>query len=308
MNPKSLLRFLLTGVIFAVAIVVAIALWRHYMYSPWTRDGRVRADVISVAPDVSGIVVDVPVHENELVRRGDVLFHVDAERYRLALAQAEAAVAARKIDYELKTREAKRRASLSGVVVSSESQDSSASSASAAAAQYQEAQAARDTAALNLQRTAVLAPVDGYVTNLDVFAGDYASAGRAVLAMIDSHSFRINGYFEETKLPYMRVGDAVSILMMSGGPTLHGHIESLARGITDRDNPSGPRLLADVNPTFNWVRLAQRVPVRIAFDQIPDGVVLASGMTCTVIVKPHGSQAAASDNSQNDTGAAPKTP
>jgi len=286
MNPKSLLRFLITGAIFAVAAVVAIALWRHYMYSPWTRDGRIRADVISVAPDVSGIVVEVPVRENQLVKKGDVLFHIDAERYRLALAQADAAVDARKADYDLKRREAARRASLSGVVVSSESQDSSASSASTAAAQYQEAQAARDTAALNLQRTEVLAPVDGYVTNLDVHPGDYASAGRALLAVIDSHSFRINGYFEETKLPYLHQGDAVSIHLMSGGPTLHGHIESLARGITDRDNPSGPRLLADVNPTFNWVRLAQRVPVRIAFDQIPDGVVLASGMTCTVVVKP----------------------
>ena len=287
MNAKSLLRYVLTAAIFIIAVLVAIALWRHYMYSPWTRDGRVRADVISVAPDVSGIVVEVPVQENQVVRKGDVLFHIDAERYRIALAQANAAVDARKADYDLKRREAARRATLSGVVVSSESQESSASSASAAAALYQEAQAARDTAALNLQRTEVLAPVDGYVTNLDVHPGDYATAGRALLAVIDSHSFRINGYFEETKLPRLHVGDAVSIRLMSGGPTLHGHVESLARGITDRDNPSGPRLLADVNPTFNWVRLAQRVPVRIAFDQIPDGVVLASGMTCTVIVKPH---------------------
>lgn len=288
MNPKSLLRFLLTGLIFAAAVLVAVALWRHYMYSPWTRDGRIRADVISVAPDVSGIVVEVPVRENQLVHRGDVLFHIDAERYRIALAQAEAAVAARKSDAELKRRESARRASLSGVVVSSESQDSAATGASTAAAQYQEALAARDTAALNLQRTVVVAPVDGYVTNLDVHPGDYASAGRPLLAVIDSHSFRVNGYFEETKLPYLREGDAVSIRLMSGGSDLRGHIESLARGITDRDNPSGPRLLADVNPTFNWVRLAQRVPVRIAFDRIPDGVVLASGMTCTVVVEPGG--------------------
>jgi len=300
MNPKSLLRFIPTGLILAVAIVVAIALWRHYMYSPWTRDGRIRADVITVAPDVSGLVVEVPVQENQLVHRGAVLFHIDAERYRIALAEAEAAVAARKADYELKQREAARRATLSGVVVSSESQDSAASSASAAAALYQEAQAARDAAVLNLQRTEVLAPVDGYVTNLEVHPGDYASAGHAMLAVIDSHSFRVNGYFEETKLPYMRVGDAVSIRLMSGGATLQGHIESLARGITDRDNPSGPHLLADVNPTFNWVRLAQRVPVRIAIDRIPDGVVLASGMTCTVIVKP--------GSGGGDVAAAGKTP
>jgi len=171
------------------------------------------------------------------------------------------------------------------VVISSENRESAVSSASAAEALYQEAQASRDTARLNLQRTEVKAPVDGYVTNLDVHPGDYASAGRPLLAVLDSHSFRINGYFEETKLPRLKVGDPVRIRLMSGGPELKGHIDSLARGITDRDNPSGPRLLADVNPTFNWVRLAQRVPVRIAIDEVPDGVVLASGMTCTVIVR-----------------------
>jgi multidrug resistance efflux pump len=175
---------------------------------------------------------------------------------------------------------------LSGIVVSSESREASASSASTAAALYQEAEAARDTAALNLKRTEILAPVDGYVTNLDVHPGDFASAGRALLALIDDQSFRVNGYFEETKLPYLHLGDPVRIRLMSGGPELQGHIESISRGITDRDNPAGPRLLADVNPTFNWVRLAQRVPVRIAFDDIPDGLVLASGMTCTVIVMP----------------------
>jgi multidrug resistance efflux pump len=286
MNLKSLLRILLTGAIFAAAIVVAIELWRHYMYSPWTRDGRITADVISVAPDVSGIVVEVLVRENQLVHRGDVLFRIDAKRYRYTLAQADAVIAARKADYDVKRREAARRAALSAVVVSSENRESSAASAGTAAALYQEATAARDTAALNLRRTEVLAPVDGYVTNLEVHPGDYASTGSAILAVIDSHSFRVNGYFEETKLPYLHEGDAVTIHLMSGNQELRGHIESLARGITDRDNPSGARLLADVNPTFNWVRLAQRVPVRIALDEIPDGVVLASGMTCTVIVQP----------------------
>jgi len=286
MNLKNTLRFLLTGAIFATAVIVAIALWRHYMYSPWTRDGRVKADVISLAPDVSGLVTAVPVKENQLVHAGDVVLRIDAERYKFALAQADAAVAARKADYDIKRSEAARRASLSGVVISSENRESSQSSATAAEALYQEAQASRDTARLNLERTEVKAPVDGYITNLDIHPGDYASAGRPMMAVLDSHSFRINGYFEETKLPRLKVGDRVRIRLMSGGPELEGHIDSLARGITDRDNPSGPRLLADVNPTFNWVRLAQRVPVRIAIDQVPDGVVLASGMTCTVIVKP----------------------
>ncbi len=291
MNLKSMLRFLLTGAIFALAVVVAIVLWRHYMYSPWTRDGRVKADTISLAPDVSGLVTEVPVQENHLVHAGDVVLRIDAERYKFALAQAEAAVAARKADYEIKRSEAARRASLSGIVISSENRESAVSSASAAEALYQEAQAARDTAKLNLERTEVKAPVDGYITNLDIHPGDYASAGRPLMAVLDSHSFRVNGYFEETKLPHLKVGDKVRIRLMSGGPELRGHIDSLARGITDRDNPSGPRLLADVNPTFNWVRLAQRVPVRIAIDEVPDGVVLASGMTCTVIVSQDGEAA-----------------
>jgi multidrug resistance efflux pump len=285
MNPRALIRFALTGVLFALAIVIGLALWQHYLYSPWTRDGRIKADVISVAPDVSGLVVDVLVKENQHVQRGDVLLRIDAERYRLALAQAEAAVTARRADYDLKRSESARRAALSGIVVSSESREASASSASAASALYQEAQAARDTAALNLKRAEILAPADGTITNLDIHPGDYASAGRPMLALIDDHSFRVNGYFEETKLPYLHVGDAVRIHLMSGGPELHGHVQSVSRGITDRDNPAGPRLLADVNPTFNWVRLAQRVPVRIDFDDLPSDVVLASGMTCTVIVE-----------------------
>jgi multidrug resistance efflux pump len=283
---KTSLRFLATAAIFGAAVFAAAALWRHYMYAPWTRDGRIKADVVSLAPDVSGLVVEVPVHENQEVHRGDVLLRIDADRYRLALAQAESNVAARQADYELKRSLAARRAALAGEVVSSESRESAASAASAAAALYHEALSERDTAALNLRRTDVLAPVDGYVTNLDVHPGDYAGAGRAFMALVDSHSFRVNGYFEETKLPALHAGDAVTIRLMSGGPLLHGHVDSLSRAITDRDNPPGPRLLADVNPTFNWVRLAQRVPVRIAIDQVPAGVVLAAGMTCTVVVEP----------------------
>lgn len=286
MNPKTLLRPLLTGLLFAVAVVVGLSLWRHYQYSPWTRDGRIKADVIAIAPDVSGPVVELRVQENQRVQRGEVLLRVDAERYRHALAEAEAAVVARRADYEMKRSEAARRARLSGVVVSSESREASASTAAAAGALYHQAQAARETAALNLARTEVRSPVDGYVTNLEIHAGDYASAGRPLLALVDAHSFRVNGYFEETKLPYLREGDPVRIRLMAGGAELRGHVDGISRGITDRDNPLGPRLLADVNPTFNWVRLAQRVPVRIALDEVPDGVVLVSGLTCTVIVEP----------------------
>ena len=131
----------------------------------------------------------------------------------------------------------------------------------------------------------MISPVDGYITNLQVFQGDYAIAGQAKLAVVDSHSFWVYGYFEETKLPRVKVGNKADIKLMSGG-TLEGHVESISRGIYDRDNPQSRELLADVNPTFNWVRLAQRVPVRIHIDKVPDGMILSAGTTCTVVVKP----------------------
>jgi multidrug resistance efflux pump len=109
--------------------------------------------------------------------------------------------------------------------------------------------------------------------------------GAAKLAIVDSHSFWVYGYFEETKLPRVRVGDRAQIRLMSGGE-LKGHVESISRGIYDRDNPQSRELLADVNPTFNWVRLAQRVPVRLKIDEVPNGMLLAAGTTCTVVITP----------------------
>ena len=181
--------------------------------------------------------------------------------------------------------DAKRRADLDSLVVSTENRENASHTANAAQAEYEQALAALDAARLNLERTRVVAPVDGYVTNLQVFKGDYAIAGQAKLAVVDSHSFWVYGYFEETKLPHVKVGNKAEIKLMSGG-TLEGHVESISRGIYDRDNPQSRELLADVNPTFNWVRLAQRVPVRIHIDKVPDDMVLAAGTTCTVVVKP----------------------
>ena len=140
-----------------------------------------------------------------------------------------------------------------------------------------------EAAELNLKRTRVLAAVDGYVTNLNVHRGDYARIGEAKMAVVDMNSFWVYGFFEETKLPHVKVGDKADMQLMSG-EVLKGHVESISRGIYDRDNPESRELIADVNPTFNWVRLAQRVPVRIHIDEVPEGVLLAAGITCTVVV------------------------
>jgi RND family efflux transporter MFP subunit len=282
---KKLFSLIATLLVLALALWIGRTLWINYMDTPWTRDGRVRADVINVAADVSGVVVDVPVRDNQLVKKGDVLMQIDPDHYEIAVKQAQALVASRKATWEMRKLNAKRRADMDSLVISSESRDDASNIASSTLADYELAQAQLDAAQLNLKRTQVVSAVDGYVTNLNVHRGDYARIGEAKMAVVDKNSFWVYGYFEENKLPHVRVGDPTDMQLMSG-EVLKGHVESIARGIYDRDNPQSRELTADVNPTFNWVRLAQRVPVRIHLDQVPEGVVLAAGITCTVIVNP----------------------
>lgn len=284
MNGPAVLRVLATGLLLAAAVMLGYSLWQHYMYSPWTRDGRVRADVVSIAADVSGPVAQVPVRDNQEVRKGDLLFAIDPERFRQAVAQAEAQVRARKAELDLRQQQARRRMNLDSTVVSAESREDVGAQEKQARANYEASLAALDTARLNLRRSEVYAPVDGYVTNLNLHRGDYVSAGAARMALIDKHSYWVYGYFEETKLPNVHVGARAEVRLLAGGKPLPGHVESIARGIADRDNPTSANLLADVNPVFTWIRLAQRVPVRIRLDALPDDQPLAMGTTCTVTI------------------------
>ena len=281
---KKFFSLLATLLVLALAIWIGRTLWEHYMNTPWTRDGRVRADIINVAADVNGYVVGVPVKDNQLVKKGDVLLEVDPEHYQIVVKQAQSLVASRKATWEMRKVNAHRRADMDNLVISRENRDDASNIADSALADYQHALAQLDAAQLDLKRTKVLATVDGYVTNLNVHRGDYARVGDPKMAVIDQDSFWVYGFFEETKLPHIRVGDKADLQMMSG-EVLKGHVESISRGIYDRDNPESRELVADVNPTFNWVRLAQRVPVRIHIDEIPDGFLLAAGTTCTVIVE-----------------------
>lgn len=329
MKTPALIRFALTAIVVLVAALLAHALWRHYMLSPWTRDGRVRAEVVRIAPDVSGLVDAVAVRDNQHVKRGDLLFSVDRKRYELALekaranlavaqAQARAAgaslsaaaatQAASEAEFQMRRAQAERRARAAAVISAEARSDAEATARSAqadvhrsaalrgqataaqaqAVATVEQAQAALDLAELDLQRTQVCATADGYITNLEVRVGDYAQAGSARLALVRDDAMWVYGYFEETKLPRVHVGDRADIRLMSGGLMLHGQVEGIARGISDSDNPTGTSLLADVSPTFNWIRLAQRVPVRIRIDpaSVPQGTLLAAGMTATVSVHP----------------------
>jgi multidrug resistance efflux pump len=279
-------RVTLTLVVLTSAGVLGYDLARYYLYSPWTRDARVTADVITVAPDVSGYVTDVRVRNNQSVKKGDVLFVIDQERYRFALADAEATVAARLAAYEMLRQQFQRRAKLTvSVVITEEALDNIRHQTDQAAAAHKQATASRDIAALNLKRTEVHAAVNGFVTNLNLKQGDYAVQGKPAVALIDSDSYRVDAYFEETKVAQIRTGSPVDIRLMDGAATLHGRVDSIARGITDQDNRDGPQLLANVNPTFTWVRLAQRIPVRIHLTEVPPDVLISAGMTCTVVIE-----------------------
>jgi multidrug resistance efflux pump len=282
----TVVRVLLTVVLLIVAGFLSYDMAYYYLYSPWTRDARVRADVVPVAPDVSGYIDDVRVHDNQFVHKGDILLVIDQDRYRIALADAEATVKARYAQYQMLLHQHERRTKLTpGYSITIEALDNAHQQSDAAAASYQQAIAARDQAALNLKRTEVLATVNGFITNFSLAKGTYAVQGKPVFALIDSDSYRVEGYFEETKIPRIRPGSVADIHLMDGSPTLHGTVIGIARGITDQDNKDGPLLLSSVNPTFTWVRLAQRIPVHIRLTDVPEGVLVSAGMTCTVVMQ-----------------------
>jgi multidrug resistance efflux pump len=280
------LRVLLTLLLVVAAGLLGYEMASYYLYSPWTRDARIRANVVSVAPDVSGYVDDIRVRNNQFVHKDDVLFVIDQERYRLALADAEAVLASRHAQHMMALEQYQRRSKLApGAVIAVESLDNARRQSETAAANYAQAIASRDTAALNLKRTEVRASVNGFITNLNLAKGTFASQGKPVMALIDSDSYRVEAYFEETKIPHIKPGAVAEIHLMDGSPVLQGAVAGIARGITDQDNKDGPELLSSINPTFTWVRLAQRIPVGIHLTHVPPGVLISAGMTCTVVIK-----------------------
>jgi multidrug resistance efflux pump len=269
----------------AGAVYAGWQLWRHYEVEPWTRDGRVKAYVVQVAPDVTGQVTKVYVHDNQHVAAGEPLFEIDRARFELALRQSEAQVTAAQAALAQTLRENKRNTQLDDLV-SAETREQGQTRSDQARAALAQAEVNRDTAKLNLDRAHVVSAVDGIVTNLDLREGAYATAAHPVMAVVDSKSFYVEGYFEETKLPGIQLGDKVEVTLMGTRQPLPGHVESFAEGIADRDRSTSANMLPNVNPTFNWVRLAQRIPVRIALDPMPAGVRLVAGQTATVKVLP----------------------
>ncbi|MBT0667282.1 HlyD family secretion protein [Novosphingobium profundi] len=274
-----------TIVIVLVAIVIAVWMWNHYENTPWTRDGRVRADVVRVTPDISGLVTSVEVRDNQLVKAGDLLFVIDKPRYTLAVQQAQASVASAQATLAQARREANRDRAL-GDLVATETHEQNLARVQTAEAALAEARSALDGAELNLQRTQVHASVDGTVTNLDLHPGDYLAAGKQAMALVDRSSLRVEGYFEETKLPMIRIGAPVVVHLMGEDRDIKGRVESIAAGISDSSRGDASNLLPDVEATFSWVRLPQRIPVRVKLIDVPKDVRLVLGRTATVTVEP----------------------
>lgn len=278
-------RFTATLVLVLIALLVALWLWRRYEVDPWTRDGRVRADVVRVTPDVGGLITTVAVRDNQIVHTGDLLFVVDRPRYALALEQAQAAIASARATLAQNRREAARDLAL-GDLVAAEAHEQNVARVATAQAALAQAEAQADTARLNLARTQVRASVNGTITNLDLHPGDYVAAGQQALALVDADSLRIEAYFEETKLGNVHPGAVAKVRLMGDPRVLTGHVESIAAGISDSERTNTGNLLPNVNATFSWVRLAQRIPVRVKIDSAPADLRLISGRTATVTLEP----------------------
>ena len=273
----------------ALAIAMGALMWDAYMGAPWTRDATVRTYVVTMAPEVAGRIVQLPVKDNQFVHKGDLLLVIDPTDYKNALQLAEANVEQARATALNAQLQLQRRQKLSELAETIEDRQIHEASAAASQAQFQAAQVSRDQAKVNLERTEVRSPVNGWVTNLLAQVGDYASVGRNVISVVDAVSFWIDAYFEETRLPSIREGDPAKIKLMGHSEIILGEVGGLARGITVANAQPDPAGLANVNPIFTWVRLAQRIPVRINFKQVPDGVRLVTGLTATVQIEPRSS-------------------
>jgi multidrug resistance efflux pump len=340
---RHIFPLLITLVAVALALWLGRAMWDVYMAAPWTRDGTVRAYIVTMAPEVEGRIVELPVVDNQLVHRGDLLMLIDPTNYKIAVRQAEAALSqaqanAENIDAQINVQQAQIAASEAQVeqsqaalkfgkqqaqryrnlahqqfgtiqleqesastlhedqaglkntqaalAVAQRQIDALKAQRSGAEAMIAQATAQLDQARANLRRTRIVSPVNGYVTNLLAQLGDYAHVGQTKISLVNADSFWVDGYFEETILGPVRVGDPAEITLMGYDQSLRGHVDSISRAINVANAQPNGQGVATVNPIFTWVRLAQRIPVRIHIDEVPRGVVLAAGMTATVHINP----------------------
>ena len=274
----------------AVAVWLGCDAYRRHLSAPWTRDGQVQADVVLVAPRVSGPVLHVAVVDNQAVKAGDLLFTLDPSTYQAALREAEAALdvaRAREAEQAAVTDRLNALERIERQAVTAENRQKAQAALAGARAARQQAEAEVETARLRLGFTEVRASVDGYVTNVSLQPGAQAVADTPLFALIDAASFRVTGFFRETLIRRIAVGSRAEVTLMAyPDRPLSGVVESLDWGISRSNGTPGEDLLPDVQPTFDWIRLAQRVPVNIRLSDVPDDVILRVGLTASVQVRP----------------------
>jgi multidrug resistance efflux pump len=284
--PPATFNFIATLIAFGAAIGLAWMAWNYYEYVPWTRDGRVRVYTVQVAPEVSGTVVALPIKGTQFVHKGDVLFQIDPRTYENKLKQATGRLAQAKAQAAYLEAEATRRAQLSDLSVSAEQRQNAIGIARAANDAVLGATGALDQASLDLERTTVRSTVNGWVSDLLLQQGGFATAGQWAVTIVNADSFWVVGYLEETQLPRIRVGDVARIVLMAWPDRpVKGHVAGFGPGINVTDAAPGVQGLPAVNPVFDWVRLAQRIPIRVELDDVPCPIMLSAGMTATVSIE-----------------------
>ncbi|MDU6387888.1 MAG: p-hydroxybenzoic acid efflux pump subunit AaeA [Pantoea sp.] len=287
---RKIARYAITILLVIIAIVIIFRAWVFYTESPWTRDAKFAADVVAISPDVTGLITDVPVHDNQLVKKGDTLFVVDRPRYQKALDQAQADVEYYQALVSEKRREAARRNQLGTSAMSREAIDQANNDLQTTEHQLAKSIATRDLAKIDLGRTAITAPSDGWVTNLNVYEGEFITRGSVAVALVQQHSFYVLAYLEETKLHGVEPGYRAEVTPLGSNVVLRGTVDSVAAGVTNSSSSVDSKGMATVDSNLEWVRLAQRVPVRIRLDQQP-GNRFPAGTTATVVITGQGDRA-----------------
>ena len=287
----KLAKTLATLTVMALAGLAGFVIWQYYVASPWTRDGRTRVQVANVAPQVSGEIIELEVVDNQFVHKNDLLYVIDPFDFRIAVANAQATLQMRAADLLTKRVQAQRRLALTADATAGEAEQVYSNNAAQAEAAFRSAQVQLAQAEVNLERTSVRSPVNGTVTNLQMRVGDYASEGMTNLSVTDADSYWVDGYFEETKLAYVCIGEPAHAKLMGFATPIDGVVETITRGISTSDAASSTQGLPNVNPVYTWVRLAQRIPVRIRITRVPSDIPLVAGMTATVMLdSPQSSQ------------------
>jgi multidrug resistance efflux pump len=284
-QPPASFNVIATLIVFAASLFLAYQAWDYYEETPWTRDGRVRVYTVQIAPEVSGTVVALNVPDDQFVHKGDLLFRIDPRTYQNLVTEAAGQLAQAQAKASYLDADAQRATRLTNLSISDRAKEERLGIARSEDATVAQLTGTLDQARLNLERTEIRSPTDGWITNLQLQAGSFATTGQPAMTLVDAHSFWVEGYFEETQLARIGIGDRVSAVLLGyPGRTVTGHVSGIGSGITVSDAAAGVQGLPAVNPVFTWVRLAQRVPVRTEIDDLPPDVLLSAGMTATVSV------------------------